>query len=432
MSKRHGLILYVIIGICRLGCSSTLNYLTTALINDYEPSVRPVGPGFETTQVTVDMAIRQLISLNEPEQVALFNIWMRLGWNDCHLVWNPDAFDGIESIVLPVSLIWKPDITLYNSISEEFYGFDSFRALIHFDGNVTYNFPTKVEASCPIDVSRFPFDRQVCDLMFGSWVYNGFQLNVTSRQSNADLSSVKENVEFIIDNAPIVRHELYYGCCAHPFPDVTVYIHLTRKPDYYITNIIIPSVLVTVVASFGFLLPVDSGEKVGLELTVMLAMSVFQLLVADQLPPSADSTPWIAMFFTFTLVLSGGSSLWQVIVLNIHHRGHRKMPAWLKSFILRPLAYVTCVSLPNSVHPFQHSNKQDNTKRQLCQAECNGRSNGQQTVQFTGDYYDDDSEFWIQFALVLDRVGLFVFLISFAIGCSYIFLGIKSKSHEGL
>lgn len=179
------------------------------------------------------------------------------------------------------------------SISEEFYGFDSFRALIHFDGNVTYNFPTKVEASCPIDVSRFPFDRQVCDLMFGSWVYNGFQLNVTSRQSNADLSSVKENVEFIIDNAPIMRHELYYGCCAHPFPDVTVYIHLTRKPDYYITNIIIPSVLVTVVASFGFLLPVDSGEKVGLELTVMLAMSVFQLLVADQLPPSADSTPWI-------------------------------------------------------------------------------------------------------------------------------------------
>ncbi|VDI64679.1 Hypothetical predicted protein [Mytilus galloprovincialis] len=78
MSKRHGLILYVIIGICRLGCSSTLNYLTTALINDYEPSVRPVCPGFETTQVTVDMAIRQLISLNEPEQVALFNIWMRL------------------------------------------------------------------------------------------------------------------------------------------------------------------------------------------------------------------------------------------------------------------------------------------------------------------------------------------------------------------
>lgn len=74
----------------------------------------------------------------------------------------------------------------------------------------------------------------------------------------------------------------------------------------------------------------------------------------------------------------------------------------------------------------------DNTKRQLCQSECNGRSKGQQTVQFAGDYYDDDSEFWIQFALVLDRVGLFVFLISFTIGCSYIFLGIKSKSHEGL
>jgi len=28
-------------------------------------------------------------------------------------MWDPEQFDGRDSIVLPVDLIWKPDITLY-------------------------------------------------------------------------------------------------------------------------------------------------------------------------------------------------------------------------------------------------------------------------------------------------------------------------------
>ena len=120
-------------------------------------------------------------------------------------------------------------------------------------------------------------------------------MDVQSKKSTADLSAIKENVEWIVEKAPIERHEIYYGCCPEPYPDITFYVNLKRKPAYYVTNIIIPSVLITLIASLGYLLPVDSGEKIGLELTVMLAMSVFQLLVADQLPPSADATPWIGM-----------------------------------------------------------------------------------------------------------------------------------------
>jgi hypothetical protein len=65
---------------------------------------------------------------------------------------------------------------------------------------------------------------------------------------------------------------------------------------YYVRNIIIPAVLITCIAALGFILPADSEEKVGLELTIVLAMSVFQLLVADKLPPSSESTPWIGMY----------------------------------------------------------------------------------------------------------------------------------------
>ncbi|VDI47130.1 Hypothetical predicted protein [Mytilus galloprovincialis] len=174
----------------------------------------------------------------------------------------------------------------------------SYKAIIYQDGTVYYNFPTLIESICPIDVTSFPFDSQMCPLVFGSWVYHGLQLDIQPRNNPGDLSSMKKNVEWIISNVEVERHVLKYGCCPEPYPDITFYIYLHRKPAYYVTNIIIPSVIITVLAILGYFLPVESGEKASLVITIMLSLSVFQLLVADKLPPSADATPWLTVYCT--------------------------------------------------------------------------------------------------------------------------------------
>ena len=38
----------------------------------------------------------------------------------------------------------------------------------------------------------------------------------------------------------------------------------------------------------------------------------------------------------------------------------------------------------------------------------------------------DDSELWMKFSLVLDRIGLFAFILSFVIGFLLIFVGIQT------
>lgn len=184
------------------------------------------------------------------------------------------------------------------SITIELSGMKSYKAIIYQDGTVYYNFPTLIESICPIDVTSFPFDSQMCPLVFGSWVYHGLQLDIQPRNNPGDLSSMKKNVEWIISNVEVERHVLKYGCCPEPYPDITFYIYLHRKPAYYVTNIIIPSVIITVLAILGYFLPVESGEKASLVITIMLSLSVFQLLVADKLPPSADATPWLSKLST--------------------------------------------------------------------------------------------------------------------------------------
>lgn len=72
-------------------------------------------------------------------------------------------------------------------ISPELVGFRDFRSSLHSDGTVSYNFPTLTESVCTLDVDRFPFDQQTCPLVFGSWVYDGTQMDLVVRIMFLDL-----------------------------------------------------------------------------------------------------------------------------------------------------------------------------------------------------------------------------------------------------
>ena len=58
-------------------------------------------------------------------------------------------------------------------------------------------------------------------------------------------------------------------------------------------NLIFPCTLISAVAILGFLLPPASGEKVNLEITVLLSLAVFQLVVLELMPPTGDTVPFI-------------------------------------------------------------------------------------------------------------------------------------------
>ncbi|XP_056879519.1 acetylcholine receptor subunit delta-like [Takifugu flavidus] len=65
--------------------------------------------------------------------------------------------------------------------------------------------------------------------------------------------------------------------------DITFYLVIRRKPLFYVVNIIIPCVLISFLASLVYYLPADSGEKMTLSISVLLAQSVFLLLISQRL-----------------------------------------------------------------------------------------------------------------------------------------------------
>ncbi|XP_071092239.1 neuronal acetylcholine receptor subunit alpha-10-like [Haliotis cracherodii] len=345
--------LVIFMGLLVTGIHGNQKALLDKLFTHYKSEVRPICGADAPIEVKVGIAIRQIMELDEPSQILTLNAWIRLNWYDCGMTWNASEYGGISQLVLPYAKVWTPDITLYDNAGDEFIGLKDYRPTFTSDGAASYNFPTVIESLCPVDVTYFPFDGQTCALRFGSWAFNGHQINITIGPKAGDMSDYKVNTEWELLSLPGVRHEQFYSCCPEPYPDVTFYVSLRRKPFFYVVNLLFPCILISAVGLLGFLLPPDAGEKVALEITVLLSLSVFMLLVAQSLPPTSDNFPYIGMYFCVVLLLVTLSTALTVTVLNVHFRGQHGVPVprWIRKTCLGTLSVYLCVKKEPSVYP---------------------------------------------------------------------------------
>ncbi|GFQ94997.1 neuronal acetylcholine receptor subunit alpha-6 [Trichonephila clavata] len=263
---------------------------------------------------------------------------------DDYLSWNPIEYGNLTKIRIPCEKIWLPDIVLYNNADDYTRGYMNSRAMLEPSGNVFWPPPTKFRSTCPVDVTYFPFDDQTCIMKMGSWIYDGLQVDVMNRTSEVDLSNYVPNGEWELLDARIVRNVVYYSCCTEPFPDVTITLVIRRKTLYYMYNVVMPCMMMSVLTLLVFCLPPDSGEKIALGVTVLLAFSVFMLAIAEKMPETSESIPLLGIYLTVVMAITSISVVVTVVVLNFHYRGpsRKEVPPYLRELILQRFASCSC------------------------------------------------------------------------------------------
>ncbi|XP_015235040.1 neuronal acetylcholine receptor subunit alpha-10a [Cyprinodon tularosa] len=330
---------FSVITACEGAYAKYAQKLLTDLMTNYTSALRPVEDTNTILNVTLQVTLSQIIDMDERNQILTAYLWIRQVWFDAHLKWNKDEYDGLDTIRIPGSYVWRPDIVLYNSADNHFTGPMDTNVVIRHDGQMMWDSPAITKSSCKVDVSFFPFDGQQCRFTYGSWTYNGNQLDILNAMENADLADLVENVEWEVLGMPAKRNIVLYGCCADPYPDVTYTLMLQRRASFYVFNLLIPCVMISFLAPLGFYLPADSGEKVSLGVTVMLALTVFQLLVAEIMPPS-ENVPLIGKYYIATMTMITASTALTIFIMNIHHCGPdaKPVPKWAKKVILQYMA----------------------------------------------------------------------------------------------
>ena len=118
-------------------------------------------------------------------------------------------------------------------------------------------------------------------------------MDLINLENSGDLAKFIPNGEWHLIGMPAKRNEEYYSCCPEPYVDVNYTVIMRRKPMFFTYNLVFPCVLLMGIGILVFCLPPESGEKVSLGVTVLLAMTVYQLLIADAIPPTSEVVPLI-------------------------------------------------------------------------------------------------------------------------------------------
>ncbi|XP_076465482.1 neuronal acetylcholine receptor subunit alpha-10-like [Babylonia areolata] len=316
------------------------------LRKNYDPFTRPVFNASHAVVVKIGITLTQIFDLDEKNQVLTTNVWLDHEWHDAKLQWRPEDYSGLTVLRIPCQHIWKPDIVLYNSVEDYTDGYMQALAMVRHTGHVFWPPIVKFHSTCQIDITYFPFDDQVCTMKLGSWAYDGLQVDVVNRSEGVDLSNYVSNGEWQLLNVTAVRSVVRYSCCPEPFPDVRFVLYLRRRTLYYTYNVLIPCVMLSTLTLLVFWMSPESGEKVTLGLTVLLAFSVFMLLIAENMPATSNHVPLIGIYLTSVMALTSISVILAVVVSNINNRGRKDkaLPPFLTSLITT-LARFVCFRL---------------------------------------------------------------------------------------
>ncbi|XP_077997446.1 acetylcholine receptor subunit alpha-like isoform X2 [Glandiceps talaboti] len=319
----------------------------------YKSMIRPVYNRTKVTEVHMMIVLATIIDMDERNQLLLSNMWVTLEWYDEFLVWDPDMYGGIQNIKVISHDIWLPDIVLYNNADSEYKNFLIKQLpIVYSDGLVLWATPVIFKSSCSVDVTRFPFDIQNCSMKFGPWQHDGTEVYM---RGSSDITEYESDGQWDLMDLTLDAHVEYYpDHPGVPYTDVTYHVILKRRPLYFVVNLLLPNALFTIITVTVFYLPPESGEKISLSITILLSLTVFQLVLADFMPPSSF-LPFLGYYFVVVMILVCLSLVSSVLMVTLHfgNTDEGSIPRWVRRIFLDYLSVKLDVYKQPKIPPYQ-------------------------------------------------------------------------------
>ena len=108
-----------------------------------------------------------------------------------------------------------------------------------------------------------------------------------------------------------------------------------------------------------FYLPCESGEKITLGISLLVALLVFYLLLVELIPPTSLVLPLLGKYLLFTLVLVNLSIVVTICISNVYHRNkdNNKMSNWTRDLFIRFMPKILRIKRPKFNDKFETREK---------------------------------------------------------------------------
>jgi hypothetical protein len=286
-----------------------INKLWSELFLGYKNDVPPIPLDGGPLPVGVGINFVKIKDIDEVAGTMSMALALRLCWDDARLSFN--AFEYFnktwihEGDKLPVrpEVIWTPDITVLNGIgsfsklldvhsSPLVLGDEMFR--MKTGVNVLWSRPMDVTSNCRMDMSLYPFDEQVCDIVIGSWTSSHREMLLVPQPFFAEYTI--HSSEFKVANITVRKSDVYTRGTLQRFNEISYTLVLQRYPHYHFVNFILPMLSITLLTvATMWMNPQSIGPRVN-SATKLLLCIVSIMFITARGRPALHGDIWIDRF----------------------------------------------------------------------------------------------------------------------------------------
>uniref|UniRef100_UPI0037E88E41 5-hydroxytryptamine receptor 3A-like n=1 Tax=Semicossyphus pulcher TaxID=241346 RepID=UPI0037E88E41 len=248
---------------------------------------------FKATRPVLDYTHPTVVELD----IILYSI-LAVSWNNERISWDPAQFCGISQIAIPRDALWKPDLFIYEMIQKDDSPVNPYM-LVSSDGIVSSEEDMKVVSTCKMDVHKFPFDTQRCNISIGSAIHHADELRLLPSSNSSRATQFSREVlktqgewEFLqlsVSSANFTFNNREWEQLVYTFT-------MRRRPLLHVINFLLPILFFLILDLASYFIADHRGEKLGFKVTVLLAISVLLLILNDILPSMSNKTPLIATY----------------------------------------------------------------------------------------------------------------------------------------
>jgi len=149
---------------------------TAKLIKDLPAGIfagEKLPPKDDRTLIEMSLNVRYLHLDYDLNKLTLSGT-LTLKWKDERYKWDPTKYENKNSVLLPFSQDWAPDVMLHNSLENQFMY--SKIGILENTGEIKYLVDIHTASACSPNFTDFPWGLQVCSLEFGSWINTQYQV----------------------------------------------------------------------------------------------------------------------------------------------------------------------------------------------------------------------------------------------------------------
>lgn len=310
-------IFFMMCGLCRTLTNgqpySNISALKSILLAGYDRDIIPLLDQTKVMHVNVTVYIYNLLEADGVKGSLLMPLMTACTWMDEKLTWNPADHGGVMKVAFYQNQVWKPPLSLGTPIEFVIMENKLMHVTVMSNGMAMMNPGNIVESACSFNMEYWPFDKQVCDISF--WAFD-----VTPDQLQLDFSQDSLKTLFTKNSEWMLEERKYFKRRNGVMNEIVYRLYLRRQAGFYILTILIPIIGLSLLGAMVFLLPHDSGERVGFSITVMLSMSVFLTIVSEQMPKTSDPLPRVCTFLAIHLISGVLESMVVIMNMRIYHK----------------------------------------------------------------------------------------------------------------